>query len=228
MGHEGGHEIGKHALAQIGGLTFNMDTLYMTWLTMAIVLLIAFLATRRLSVVPSGWQNMVEMVVTALLDQIEATMGPKGKSLAPFIITLFLFILIGNWLGLVPGFTSPTNDLNTTLGLALMVIVFVQVLAIWNKGIGGYLSHFIQPFWWLLPINIIEELSKPLTLGFRLFGNILAGEILIVILAQLVPYWIPIPNILWLGFSVFVGLVQAFIFTMLSISYLSSALQDHH
>ncbi len=215
-------------MAHLAGLAFNMDTLMMTWLVMAIVIGIAVLATRRLSLVPSGWQNLLEMLVTALVDQIDSVMGSKGRALAPLIITLFLFILIANWLGLVPGLTSPTSDLNTTLGLALMVIGLVQVLGIIHKGIGGYLGHFIQPFWWLLPINIIEELSKPLTLGFRLFGNILAGEILIVILGVLVPMWIPIPNIIWLGFSVFVGVVQAFIFTMLSMSYLSSAFKDSH
>jgi len=228
MEHGGGHEIGAHKLAHFAGLTFNIDTLYMTWLAMAIVILIAYFATRRLTLVPTGLQNAVEMIVTALLDQIEATMGPRGKKLAPLIITLFLFLLTANWLGLVPGLTSPTNDINTTLGFAVMVIGLVQILGIMNKGIKAYFKHFFEPFIPFVIINIIEEVSKPITLAFRLFGNILAGEILIIILGILVPMWIPIPNIIWLGFSVFVGLVQAFIFTMLSMSYLANSLKDHH
>ncbi|MDR3562525.1 MAG: F0F1 ATP synthase subunit A [Negativicutes bacterium] len=228
MEHGGGHEIGGHKLAHFAGYVFHLDTLYMTWLTMAIVIGIAFLATRKLTLVPTGWQNAVEMIVTALLEQIESTMGPKGKKLAPLVITLFLFLLVANWLGLVPGLTSPTSDINTTLGLALMVIVMVQILGMIYKGPVAYFKHFFQPFIPFVIINIIEELSKPITLAFRLFGNILAGEILIIILGILVPMWIPIPNIIWLGFSVFVGIVQAFIFTMLSMSYLANSLNDHH
>lgn len=228
MEHGGGHEIGVHHLAHFAGLTFNIDTLYMTWIAMAIVILVAFLATRRLTLVPTGVQNAVEMIVCALLEQIEATMGPKGKNMAPLIITLFMFLLVANWLGLIPGFSSPTSDLNTTLGLALMVIILVQILGMINKGPVAFFKHFFKPFIPFVIINIIEELSKPITLSFRLFGNILAGEILIIILGKLVPWFIPIPNVIWLGFSVFVGVVQAFIFTMLSMSYLSSAIKDDH
>jgi F-type H+-transporting ATPase subunit a len=225
MGQSGGHEIGVHHIAQFAGMSFHMDTLYMTWLTMAIVIFIAILATRQLKLVPSGWQNVLEMAVEALVGQVKETMGPKGSKFASFIISLFLFLLIGNFLGLVPGLTSPTSDLNTTLGLALLVIVMVQILGIVNKGLGAYLGHFIKPNPVFLPINIIEELSKPITLSFRLFGNIMAGEILLIVLGMLVPYFVPT---LWLAFSVFVGVIQAFIFTMLSMSYLSSGLNDEN
>lgn len=228
MEHGGGHEIGTHKLAHVAGLTFHMDTLYMTWLAMAIVILIAYLATRRLTLVPSRWQNALEMVVTAILGQMDETMGPKGRKLAPLIITLFLFLLIANWLGLVPGFSSPTNDLNTTFGLALMVVTLVHVLAIVHKGPKAWIKHFFEPYIPFVIINLIEEVARPVTLAFRLFGNILAGEILILILGVLVPKWIPIPNIVWLGFSVFVGAIQAFIFTMLSITFISNSLKDHH
>ena len=220
--------IGAHKLAQFAGLTFHLDTLMMTWLTMGLVLLLAFLATRSLSLAPSGWQNLLEMIVEALHEQMDGAMGPNGRKMAPLIITLFLFLLIGNWQGLVPGLTSPTNDLNTTLGLALLVIGLVHILGIINKGPVKYFKHFFEPFIPFVIINIIEELAKPITLSFRLFGNILAGEILIIILGILVPMWLPIPNILWLNFSVFVGAVQAFIFTMLSMSYLANSIQDGH
>ena len=168
---------------------------------------------------------MLEIAVIALLDQVEATMGPKGKKLAPLIITLFLFLLVSNWLGLVPKLTSPTNDLNTTLGLALMIVGMVHILGMVNKGIFTYLKHFIEPHFLFLPINIVEEIAKPVTLSFRLFGNILAGEIMLVILGTLVPYFVPT---LWLAFSIMVGLIQAFIFTILSIAYLSNAVTDQH
>ncbi|WP_371361039.1 F0F1 ATP synthase subunit A [Sporomusa malonica] len=206
-------------------MIFHLDTLYMTWLTMAIIIVGAVIARRGKEIVPRGWQNFVEMVIEELLTQIEATMGPKGKIFAPFIMTLFLFLLVSNWLGLVPGFTSPTNDINTTLGLALAVLVLVHGLSIHTKGIVPYIKHFFQPHVLFFPITVVEELAKPVTLSFRLFGNILAGEILIVILGILVPYVVPT---LWLAFSVFVGIIQALIFTMLSMSYLAGALQDHH
>ncbi len=221
----GGHEIGSHKLAHFAGLTFNIDTLMMTWLTMGIVIVLAILATRRIELIPRGWQNLLEIAVFTLLEQIEATMGPKGRRLAPLIITLFLFILISNWLGLVPGFTSPTSDINTTLGLALMVITLVHILAIVNKGPGRYFKHFFEPYIPFVIINVIEEIAKPITLSFRLFGNILAGEVLIIVLGLLVPYVAPT---LWLAFSVFVGLIQAFIFTMLSMSYLANSVQQEH
>ena len=226
MGHGGGHQIGSHELLQFAGLTFHFDTLKMTWLTMAIVIVLAVLATRNLQRIPSGWQNFLEMVVEALLAQMESTLGPKGKKLAPLIITLFIFLVVGNELGLVPGFTSPTNDINTTLGLALMIIALVHILGVINKGVGPYVKHFFEPYVPFVIINIIEEIAKPITLSFRLFGNILAGEILLIILGMQVPFIIPTA---WLGFSVFVGIVQAFIFTMLSMSYLSNSLKnDHH
>ena len=220
-----GHEIGAHKLAHFAGMTFHLDTLMMTWLTMAIVILLAVVATRNLKMKPQGWQNFLEMVVDALLEQIDANMGPRGRKLAPLVITLFLFLVVGNELGLIPGFTSPTSDLNTTLGLALMIVVLVHILGVVNKGPVRYFKHFFEPYVPFVIINIIEELAKPITLSFRLFGNILAGEILLLILGMLVPYVVPTA---WLAFSVFVGVVQAFIFTMLSISYLSNSLADDH
>lgn len=221
------HEIGAHHVVNFAGFTFNMDTLQMTWITMAIVILIAFVSTRNLSLVPKRWQSLIEMLVVALLEQIDSVMGPRGRKLAPLIVSLFLFILISNWLGLVPSFMSPTNDANTTFGLALMVVMMLHLLGVYFKGI-KYLKHFFEPFAPFIIINIIEEVAKPITLAFRLFGNILAGEILIIILGMLLPIWMPIPSVIWLAFSVFVGVVQAFIFTMLSMSYLANAVKDDH
>ncbi|HWQ61190.1 MAG TPA: F0F1 ATP synthase subunit A [Negativicutes bacterium] len=228
MGH-GGHAIGSHATAQFLGYTFNMDTLYMTWLAMAIVIVIAVLAVRRLETVPRGWQNVFEMAIEAIGGQVEATIGPNSKKVAPLLITLFIFLLVSNWMGLIPGLTSPTNDLNTTLGLALMIIGFVHVLGLAHKGFMAHFGHFFQPHPLFLPINIVEEIARPITLSFRLFGNIMAGEILIILIASL-PIWYgePLVGFAWLAFSMVVGIIQAFIFTMLSTSYLSNALKDEH
>ncbi|HWR38016.1 MAG TPA: F0F1 ATP synthase subunit A [Patescibacteria group bacterium] len=225
MEHGGGHHIGGHNVVQFLGMNFNWDTLTMTWLTMIVVTVLAVLATRRLTMVPGGCQNALEMIVEALLDQINATLGPKGAKFVPLLITLFLFLLVGNEQGLIPTLTSPTNDINTTLGLALMVVALVHIIGVKEKGLVTYGKHFFEPFIPFVIINIIEELAKPITLSFRLFGNILAGEILLIILGMLVPYVIPTA---WLGFSLFVGVVQAFIFTMLSMSYLSNSLKDDH
>jgi F-type H+-transporting ATPase subunit a len=229
MEHGGGHEIGSHKVAHLLGYTFNMDTLYMTWLTMAIVIILAYLAVRKLEAVPRGAQNALEAVLEALTEQIENNIGPKGQKVVPIIVTLFMFLLTGNWLGLIPGFTSPTNDLNTTLGLALMIVILVHALAVGNKGLFKHLGHFFQPHPLFLPINIVEELARPITLSFRLFGNIMAGEILIILISQVPLYYgTPLYGSVWLLFSVVVGIIQAFIFSMLSISYFSSALKDEH
>ena len=196
------HEIGVREVVRWAGMTFNWETLCMTWLTMAIVLIIAFLAVRNLSLVPRGWQNVIEMVVEGLQAQMKGTMGKGGMFLAPFIISLFMFLLVSNWLGLIPGMASPTNDLNTTLGLALLVIVMVHVLGVARKG-GHYIGHFFKPTPIFVIINAIEEIAKPITLSFRLFGNILAGEILIIILLKLMPIWMPVPSVIWLAFSIY-------------------------
>lgn len=215
--------FGAHKVGHLFGFAFNMHTLYATWISMAIIILVAFIATRNLSLVPRGWQNVLEIIVCALLEQIEATLGPKGKKFVPLIITLFLFLLVSNELGLVPTFVSPTKDISTTLGLALFVVFLVHIIAIKEKGPVKYVSHYFQPFIPFVVIHIIEQLARPITLSFRLFGNILAGEILLVILGKLIPYLVPT---LWLAFSVFVGIIQAFIFTMLSMSYLSDSLKE--
>ena len=168
------------------------------------------------------------MVVTALAEQSDTMLGKRGQFLSPFIVTLFLFLLVSNWVGLVPTMASPTNDLNTTLGLALLVICMVHVLGVYMKG-GHYIAHFFQPTPVFVIINAIEEVAKPITLAFRLFGNILAGEILIIVLLKLMPIWMPVPSVLWLAFSIFIGGVQAVIFTMLSMAYLANAVkEDEH
>lgn len=215
--HYGTHEV--------FGMMLNMNTIKITWLAMAIVFGIMMLATRNLKLIPSGAQNALEAVVEFLMGLLEQNLGKERRFMAPFVITLFLFLLISNELGMIPGLASPTNDINTTLGMALMVVMSVHILGCWHNGFFRYMSHFFKPHPLFLPLNIIEEISKPVTLSFRLFGNILAGEILLVVLGVLVPYVIPTA---WLAFSFVVGILQALIFSILSMSYLSGAFKSNH
>lgn len=217
---------GHHLIVQLFGLSVNMDTLYMTWLAAAIVIIITVAATRGRSLVPSGIQNVVEMVVEALLNQFKETLGPKWGQVVSVLLTMFLFILVSNELGLLPSphiLTSPTNDLNTTLGLALVSSFMVHYVALRNQGIKKHLSHYFKPFVPFVIITVMEEFTKPLTLAFRLFGNILAGEILMEILYHFVPPGVPI---IWLAFSLVIGLIQAFVFTILTTSYLADSMTE--
>ena len=218
-------EIIHRGVVEFMGFTFNGETLIMTWLAMAITLFLAWLSVRKLSLVPKGWQNVMEMVIEGLHSQMQGTMGKGGQFLAPLIIALFVFLLVSNYLGLIPTLASPTNDLNTTLGLALLIVSIVHIVGLYRKRM-HYVKHFFQPIPVFVIINAIEEVAKPVTLSFRLFGNILAGEILIIILLKLIPIWMPFPSVIWLAFSLFVGAVQAFIFTMLSMAYLANAVKD--
>ena len=200
------------------GHTINMQTMYMSWVTMVIVILIVVAATRKRNLVPSGVQNVVEIFVEWLGGLMESNMGVEGRRvMTPFIITLFLYIFVGNELGMVPNFgvhfTSPTNDINVALGLSIPVALLVYIIGIAKQG-PSYFKHFLKPFAVFLPLNIIEDIARPVTMAARLFGNILAGEILLIILYKLTPWIVPD---LWIGFSLVIGFLQAFIFTMLTI-----------
>ena len=215
---------GTHAVQQLLGMQVNMDTIFTTWLTALIVFLVVFAASRGKKLVPTGVQNCVEILVEGLLSQFEKNVGPKYRQVVPALLTLFLFILTANQLGLLPTehlTASPTSDINTTLGLALAVTLLIHVLFIANQGVGKWIKHFFEPFPVFVFINLVEEISRPVTLAMRLFGNILAGEILFELLYALCPWLIPI---IWIAFSVFVGCVQAYIFTTLSSVYLKHSL----
>jgi F-type H+-transporting ATPase subunit a len=192
---------------------------------MLAVIIFASLAVRKLTVVPTGAQNMLEIVISWLENQAAQMMGRRAAIYAPLITALFIFLLSSNLLGLIPFLESPTNDLNTTLALALMIIAVVHISGLYFKGT-HYIAHFFKPFAPFVIINMIEELAKPITLSFRLFGNILAGEILIIVLLHLVPIWMPVPSVLWLGFSIFISCVHAVIFTMLSMAYIGNSIKE--
>ena len=199
-----------------------------TWFVMAVLILVAFLASRSISMVPSGVQNLMEAVVTGIDGLIEETMGKEGKAYFPLIATFALFILVCNLIGLVPGFYPPTANLNTNAALALTVFVLTHVVGFKKHGI-AYLKHFMGPIIWLAPlmfvIEIIGHIARPLSLTLRLFGNMYGHEIVLMIFLSLVPLFLPIPMMLM---GVLIAFIQTFVFTLLAMIYVAGALEEAH
>ena len=199
-----------------------------TWLVMAILIVVSFLATKSISMIPSGVQNFLEVVVTGIDGLIEETMGKEGKAYFPLIATIALFILICNLIGLVPGFYPPTANLNTNAAMALVVFAMTHIVGFRKHGI-GYLKHFMGPIIWLAPlmfvIEIIGHLARPLSLTLRLFGNMYGHEIVLMIFLALVPLFLPIPMMLM---GVLIALIQSFVFTLLAMIYIAGALEEAH
>lgn len=200
------------------------DTLIAAWLSVIILVLFSYLVTRKLSLVPGRLQNAVELLLTSIENQIEPMLPGMAREFLPFIGTIFLFVGVGNLIGLVPGIASSTGDINTTVGLALVVFFVSQYHGIKALGIKKYLKGFVEPVFIMLPMNIVGELAKPISHSFRLFGNIIGGGIIITLIYQFAPWLIPVPLHLW--FDLFVGVIQALIFGMISISYISTACSD--
>lgn len=197
------------------------DTLIAAWLSVILLIVFSCLLTRKLSIIPDRLQNAVELLLTSIENLIEPMLPGMGREILPFIGTIFLFVGVGNLIGLVPGLSNSTGDINTTVGLALVVFITSQYHGIKVNGIKNYLKGFIEPVFIMLPMNIIGELAKPISHSFRLFGNIIGGGIIITLIYQFAPWIIPVPLHLW--FDLFVGVIQALIFGMISISYISVA-----
>ena len=199
-----------------------------TWFVMAVLILVAFLATRSISIVPSGVQNLMEVVITGIDGLIEETMGKEGKAYFPLIATFALFILVCNLIGLVPGFYPPTANLNTNAALALTVFFLTHVVGFRKHGI-AYFKHFMGPIIWLAPlmfvIEIIGHIARPLSLTLRLFGNMYGHEIVLMIFLALVPLFLPIPMMLM---GVLIAFIQTFVFTLLAMIYVAGALEESH
>lgn len=218
---------GHHTVVQLAGLSFNLDTIISTWICFAIIIVFMVLATRNCKMIPGPMQNILESIIDVIVGQIDASIGKKAGVSTYVLLTMFIFVFVSNQLGLLPNghlFASPTNDLNTTLGLALGTSAIVWFMGLKIKGM-DHIKHLFQPFSVFVLIHLLEEVTKPLTLAFRLFGNILAGEILLEVLHSLSPYG---PPVIWLAFSLGVGLIQAFIFTILSTSYIGNVVKDEH
>ena len=225
-------EVGEHLYWNIAGLTVHGQVLLVTWLVIAIILTISVLGTLNLQQVPKGLQNFVEAVFEYVAGIAKDQLGEyEYRPWVPFVGTIFLFIFVSNWLGaLVPWklihlpegeLAAPTNDINTTVSLALLTSLAYFYAGFSKKGI-GYFKRYIQPTPILLPINILEDFTKPLSLSFRLFGNVLADELTISVLVLLVPLIIPLPI---MGLGIFAGSVQALIFSTLAAAYICEALE---
>jgi F-type H+-transporting ATPase subunit a len=222
-------DVGTHHTTSIFGLTVNVDTIIGTVVAGAIIVLLGFLLRRKLSSRnPSRIQLFFETVVSQVEDQVESTMGIKtAPYVVPLAIALFLFILFANWLSIIPDshpewVPPPAADVNLTYALALLVIVWMHVDGVRKRGFRGYYHHLFQPYWFMFPINVVEEIARPLTLALRLFGNIFSGVIMVSLIA-LFPAWLLwAPDVLWKLFDMFIGLIQAFIFGLLTIIYFSS------
>lgn len=215
--------IGKHEF-------WITTTIRNTWIIMGILILFALIVRYSLSKfqkIPKGFQNIVEAIIEIFYNFTTSTMGEKNKGFAPYYGTIFLFILFSNLSGLI-GLRAPTADLATTLGLALLTFFMVQYFGIRSKGIKGYIKGFFDPVPVFFPINLIGEIANPISLSFRLFGNILAGT-MIMTLYYAIPFWpakIGLPAALHAYFDVFSGVLQTFIFVMLSMTFVSGAIEE--
>ncbi|KAA9027826.1 F0F1 ATP synthase subunit A [Niallia endozanthoxylica] len=225
------------------GLNFNLSNVLMITIASLIVFIIAVLSTRRLAMKPTGMQNFMEWVLDFVRGIINSNMDWKtGGRFHVLGLTIIMYIFVSNMLGLPFAITydgvlwwkSPTADPTITLTLAAMIIGLSHYYGVKLKGVGTYGKEFFKPFWFMFPIKLIEEFANTLTLGLRLYGNIYAGEILLGLLAGglATGFWgtiaAIIPTLAWQGFSVFIGAIQAFIFTMLTMVYLSHKVSSDH
>lgn len=208
-----------------------------TWAIMVILVVLGWAGSRRGERVPRGLQNYWEMYITWVRDFTREQIGPNGARFAPLLGTLFLYILLMNQFGLVPGFLTPTMSLNVTLALALCVFLTVQWAGVVEHGFLGYLKHFVGEPWWLfpigIPVHVIGELAKPLSLSVRLFGNMFGEETaiyrMLALGAAILPFtYIPVPvhfiNVL---IHMIIGPIQAFIFFILTAAYIEMATSTH-
>ncbi len=197
-------------------------TIALTWLIMALLTLVSWLITRRLSTGTdlSRWQNLLEVLVAGIRDQIRGVSHQEPGRYLPFIGTLFLFIATANLLNIVPGYMAPTGSLSTTTALAICVFVAVPLYGIVYQGPSRYFKHYVQPTALMLPFNIIGEVSRILALAVRLYGNIMSGTVIVAILLSITPYFFPV---VMQVLGLLTGIIQAYIFAILAMVYIASA-----
>jgi F-type H+-transporting ATPase subunit a len=221
---------GEHTHWVIGGVTFNSDTILGTLVAGAILIGLGLLLRRSVNVRKPGKIQLFWETVTAEVErQVESTLGIRtAPFVVPFAITLFLFILIANWIAIIPTgnhpeyIPPPTADVNLTYALAVIVIGSMHFTGVRKKGVRGYYGHIFRKPYVLVPLNIVEEVMKPITLALRLFGNIFSGTIMVALIAALPAVVLWAPTILWKLFDSAIGLIQAFIFGLLTILYFAS------
>jgi F-type H+-transporting ATPase subunit a len=229
---------GVHPQVKLGGLTFDVDIIWATFIAGAIVVIMGMvLRAKATSGVPGKFQLLWEMAVGAIQKQVNDTIGPRGAQVVPLALTLFIFIFtcnlfevlsIGSKYDWLP---APTSDVNLPLAMAVTVIALVHYNSIRTRGFKGYVKHYFTPYAFLFPINVIEEITKPITMTFRLFGNIFSGVLMITVIVTLIPPYLSwIGLVIWKPFDeLFIGAIQAFIFALLTIMYLGMGMstEDH-
>jgi F-type H+-transporting ATPase subunit a len=197
-------------------------------LVMGFLILVSFLATRRLSITPGSIQNIMEVIIDAFYTLLIDTMGESGKKFFPLIATIGLFILVSNVLGLIPGFESPTANLNTNLTMALIVFCLTHIMGVKIQG-WKYLKQFVGPNPWLaplmIPIELVGHIARPVSLTFRLFGNIEGGHIVLAVILLLVPLLVPLPILV---LKLLICVIQTLVFMLLSMMYIAGAMEEHH
>lgn len=227
-------EVGHHLYWQIGSLKLHGQVFLTSWFVIAALVTISVLATRNVQMVPSGVQNLMEYALEFIRDLAKGQIGEKDyRPWVPFIGTLFLFIFVSNWGGaLIPWklvalpdgeLAAPTSDINTTVALALLTSLAYFYAGFSKKGL-GYFGNYVQPVAFMLPFKIIEDFTKPLSLSFRLFGNILADELVVGVLVLLVPLFVPLPV---MALGLFTSAIQALIFATLAAAYIGEAMEEH-
>ena len=206
---------------QHGFITLNA-TIVFTWGLMLVLAVGSRIITRRLStdLTRSRWQNLLEIVVTAIEQQIEDVGLPHPEKYLGFLGTLFLFVAAASLCTVIPGYQPPTGSLSTTAALALCVFVAVPLFGIEDQGVVGYLGSYVKPTFIMLPFNIISELSRTLALAVRLFGNMMSGAMIIAILLTITPFLFPI---VMTALGLLTGMVQAYIFSILAAVYIAAA-----
>ncbi|WP_378733115.1 F0F1 ATP synthase subunit A [Nocardia brasiliensis] len=232
--------VGHHAVAHLWGMDFNVDTIVSTSVAAAIVLGLAFyLRLKITSGVPNGVQLFFEAVTVQMRNQVESAIGMKVAPFAlPLAVTLFVYILLSNWLSVLPVqvgdgelLAPPAADVNFVYALALFVFITYQAAGVARRGPFGHVKQMLKGHTGWGPmvfINIIEEVAKPLSLSLRLFGNMFAGGVMLSVIT-LFPFWISWgPNAVWKLFDLFVGAIQAFIFSLLTVLYFSQSMSLEH
>jgi len=227
--------VGKHWYWTILGYEVHGQVLVTTWFVLALIVAFSLKANTNLTETPDGIQNLTEYVTEFVRDIAKTQIGEQDYlAWVPFVGTIFLFVFVANWSGaLLPWrilelpdgeLAAPTNDINTTVSLALLTSVAYFYGGISKKGF-GYFKHYISPAAFLLPITVLEDFTKPLSLSFRLFGNILADELVVGVLVVLAPLVVPIPLML---LGLFTSAIQALVFATLAGAYIGEAVEDHH
>lgn len=199
------------------------ESCVITWVIMAVLVILCKIFVRNLKTVPTGAQLLIEMLITWLNNFFVDIMGQKGKKYLPFLETLIIYIGVSNVIGLF-GLRPPTKDLNVTAGLAIMSIIYIQYCGIKEKGVKRWLRSFKEPMPLLLPINIMELIIKPLSLCMRLFGNVLGAFVIMELVKLCIPVGVPL--ILSLYFDVFDGLIQAYVFVFLTSLFMAEAMEE--